>query len=69
MITAWAERSEDMIGGVIDGTVAILDDLLDAEVRCYVLSNMERETFPLRRERFDFIDRFHGHVISDSRGS
>jgi 2-haloacid dehalogenase len=68
MITAWAERSEDMIGGAIDGTVAILEDLLDAGVPCYVLSNMEPETFPVRRERFEFIDRFHGHVISGLEG-
>ena len=68
MITAWADRSEDMIGGAIDGTVAILEELLATGVRCYVLSNMEPETFPRRRERFQFIDRFHGHVISGLEG-
>ncbi|MEY2452711.1 MAG: 2-haloacid dehalogenase [Acidimicrobiaceae bacterium] len=68
MIQAWAERSEDMIGGAIDGTVEILADLVKAGVRCYVLSNMEPETFPLRRKRFEFIDWFDGHVISGLEG-
>jgi len=68
LIHAWADRSEDMIGGAIDGTVAVLADLKARGVRCYVLSNMERETFPLRRERFVFIDWFDGHVISGLEG-
>ena len=68
MIHAWAERSEDMIGGAIDGTVELLADLVKTGVRCYVLSNMEPETFPLRRERFEFIDWFDGHVISGLEG-
>jgi 2-haloacid dehalogenase len=68
MILAWAERSEDMIGGAIDETVSILADLRAAGVRCYVLSNMEPETFPLRLERFDFLHWFDGHVISGLEG-
>ena len=68
MIHAWADRSEDMIAGSIDDTVAILGELKAAGVRCYVLSNMERETFPLRRERFGFLDWFDGHVISGLEG-
>jgi 2-haloacid dehalogenase len=68
MILAWAERSEDMIGGAIDETVSILADVRAAGVRCYVLSNMEPETFPLRLERFDFLHWFDGHVISGLEG-
>jgi 2-haloacid dehalogenase len=68
MIRAWAERSEDMIGGAIDETVSILSELRAAGVRCYVLSNMEPETFPLRLERFEFLHWFDGHVISGLEG-
>lgn len=68
MIHAWADRGEDMIAGAIDGAVEILADLRAKGVRCYVLSNMERETFPLRRERFAFIEWFDGHVISGLEG-
>ena len=36
----------------ISGTVEILRELREAGVRCYALTNMEAETYPLRRERF-----------------
>ena len=68
MILAWAERGEDMIAGPIDGSVEILAELKAAGVPCYVLSNMERETFPLRLERFEFLHWFDGHVISGQEG-
>lgn len=68
LITAWADRSEEMVLGAIDGTVALLAELKATGMRCYALSNMERETFPLRRARFGFIDWFDGLVISAHEG-
>ena len=68
MIRAWADRTEDMVGGAIDETVEILAGLRAAGVRCYALSNMEPETFPVRMERFDFLQWFDGHVISGIEG-
>ncbi|MEY2433714.1 MAG: 2-haloacid dehalogenase [Acidimicrobiaceae bacterium] len=68
LIHAWADRSEDMIGGAIEETVSILAELRAAGVPCYVLSNMESETFPLRLERFEFLHWFDGHVISGLEG-
>jgi 2-haloacid dehalogenase len=68
LIRAWAERSEDMIAGAIDDTVAILAELRENDVRCYALSNMEPETFPRRLERFGFLHWFDGHVISGLEG-
>jgi 2-haloacid dehalogenase len=68
LINAWSERSEDMIAGPIEGTVEILDELLQQGVRCYALTNMERETYPLRRERFPFMGRFAGTVVSSHEG-
>ncbi|HZC39376.1 MAG TPA: HAD family phosphatase [Streptosporangiaceae bacterium] len=68
LIMAWAERGEEMIAGQFDETVEILGALKAAGVRCYALSNMERETFPLRRRRFGFLEWFDGHVISGIEG-
>ncbi len=64
MIWAWGRRTEEMIGGPIDGTVQILRELLAAGVPCYALTNMEAETYPLRRERYDFMRWFAGTVVS-----
>jgi 2-haloacid dehalogenase len=57
-----------MIGGAIDETVEILAELRAKGVPCYVLSNMEPETFPRRFERFEFLSWFDGHVISGLEG-
>lgn len=67
-IMAWAGRSEEMIGGEIEGTVAILAQLRAAGMPCYALTNMEAETFPLRRERFAFMHWFDGAVVSSHEG-
>jgi 2-haloacid dehalogenase len=68
LIMAWAERGEEMVAGQIDGTVALLDDLKAAGLPCFALSNMEAETFPLRRDRFAFMRHFDGWVISGFEG-
>jgi 2-haloacid dehalogenase len=68
LIMAWAGRGEEMIAGQIDGTVEVLADLSQAGVTCLALSNMEAETFPLRRERFAFMRYFHACVISGIEG-
>ena len=68
LLMAWAERGEEMVAGQIDGTVAVLADLKAAGLRCLALSNMEPETFPLRRDRFAFMRQFDGWVISGLEG-
>ena len=68
LIWAWSLRSEEMVGGPIDGTVAILSELKAVGVPCYALTNMERETYPLRRERFEFLRWFDGTVVSGFEG-
>jgi 2-haloacid dehalogenase len=68
MIMAWAERGEEMIRGQLDETVAVLAELRTAGVPCLALSNMEAETFPIRRARFAFMDWFDGYVISGIEG-
>ncbi len=68
LIMAWAQRGEEMVAGQIDGTVAVLAELKAAGLRCFALSNMEAETFPLRRDRFAFMRHFDGWVISGFEG-
>src|SRR5437868_15234992 len=64
LIQSWGQRSEEMIAGAIDGSVEILRELKDAGVRCYALTNMEAETYPLRVARFEFMRWFDGTVVS-----
>ncbi len=68
MIMAWAERGEEMVRGQFDEAVAVLAELRAAGVRCLALSNMEAETFAIRRARFAFMDWFDGQVISGIEG-
>ena len=68
LIWAWPRRSEEMISGPIDGTVKLLEELKSAGVPCYALTNMERETYPLRHERFPFLSWFDGTVVSGFEG-
>jgi 2-haloacid dehalogenase len=67
-IWAWGTRTEDMIGGPIDGTVDVLRELKDRGVPLYALTNMEATTYPVRRERFDFLQWFDGTVVSSAEG-
>jgi 2-haloacid dehalogenase len=67
-IMAWSERSEDMIGGVLDDTADILAELKSAGVPCFALSNMETDKFELRRARYEFFGLLDGCVISGLEG-
>ncbi len=68
-IWAWGTRTEEMVGGPIDETVEILRELKrDGSVRLFALTNMEAHTYPLRRERYDFLRWFEGTVVSSSEG-
>jgi 2-haloacid dehalogenase len=68
MIMAWAERGEEMAAGQFDEAVDVLLELKAAGMRCYALSNMEHEVFPIRYARFAFMNWFDGHVISGIEG-
>jgi 2-haloacid dehalogenase len=57
-----------MVAGPISGTVEILRELRQGPVRCYALTNMEAETYPLRLERYEFLRWFDGTVVSSSEG-
>ena len=57
-----------MLGGAIDGSVEILEDLRKKVPAVYALSNWPAETFPHARARFDFLEWFDGIVISGEVG-
>jgi 2-haloacid dehalogenase len=64
LIAAYYERWEEMLGGAIDDSVALLEELDRAGVPLYALTNWSRETFPIARRRFPFLSRFRGVVVS-----
>ena len=68
LIHAYRERWGEMLGGVFEGTLAILRELRRAGVPVYALSNWSAEMFALTRRRFPFLDELEGIVISGDVG-
>jgi len=68
LIDAYGARFGEMMAGEIAGSVAILEELHRRGVALYALSNWSRETFPFAQERFAFLERFRGVVISGEVG-
>jgi 2-haloacid dehalogenase len=68
LIWAWWERGEEMISGPLDDGVALLRQVLDSGLACYALTNMEAETYPKRRRRYEFLSWFAGTVVSGFEG-
>jgi 2-haloacid dehalogenase len=68
MIDAWGERGQEMIRGVIQGSVDVFSELRAAGVPCYALSNMERENWEQRLELYEFLGWFDGYFISGLEG-
>jgi 2-haloacid dehalogenase len=64
LIMAWVHRSEEMIAGQIDPVVDILAEVKGLGLACYALSNMEPDTFEVRRKRYPFFALLDGCVIS-----
>jgi len=64
-IRAYYGRWEEMLGGAIRETVAILEEIHTRdEHRLYALTNWSAETFPIARERYAFLQRFEGILVS-----
>ena len=68
LIEAYRARWDEMLGGAIDETVAIVDRLLHAGVPVFALSNWSAETFGMTRPHFPFLERFDGILISGEVG-
>lgn len=68
-IEAFYGRWEEMLGGAIEGTVAILRELASSqEVRVLALTNWSAETFPIAQRDFEFLSLFEGIVVSGHEG-
>ena len=68
-IAAWSERSEEMIGGIMDDAISLLAELKARGIPCYALTNMEAETYPGRVSRYEFFSLFCGIVVSGLEGT
>jgi 2-haloacid dehalogenase len=64
LIEAYRARWIEMLAGPIHGTVEILRELRDRGTPLYALTNWSAETFPLARERYDFLHWFQATVVS-----
>src|ERR1700712_5628553 len=64
-VRAYYGRWEEMLGGVIEGTVEILHELKQSgKYKLYALTNWSAETFPVAQSKFDFLSWFDGIVVS-----
>jgi 2-haloacid dehalogenase len=64
LIAAYYARWEEMLGGPITGTVDILARLKAAGQEIHALTNWSAQTFPIARERYEFLDWFQDIVVS-----
>lgn len=64
-IRAYAERWPEMLNGPISGTVRILKRLREKnQHRLLALTNWSAETFPIARNRYEFLQWFEGILVS-----
>jgi len=63
-LDAWWSKWPDMLIGSKPSTVDVLSECRQLEVPLYALTNWSAETFPIARERFDFLGWFDGIVVS-----
>ena len=68
LIEAFHRRWPEMLAGEIPGTVDVLTALRATGIRLVALTNWSAETFPVARERFDFLAWFEGIVVSGEVG-
>jgi 2-haloacid dehalogenase len=68
LIVAYRERWTEMVSGPLTETVDVLAELRRRRLGLYALSNWSAETFPLARQRFDFLSWFDGVVLSGEVG-
>lgn len=70
LIEAYHQRWPETLGGPIEGSVEILDELRRTPgLRLFALSNWSAETFPVAEERYPFLAWFDGIVISGEVGA
>jgi len=68
LIRAFDERWVETLGGAVEGSVAILEELQALGIACYAITNFNHEKFALTARQFPFLSRFHGIVVSGEEG-
>ena len=69
LIAAYSDRWPEMMGGAIDGTVRVLEELRAAgHVRLFALSNWSAEKFLQVRGQYEFLSWFESIVLSGEIG-
>ncbi|MEM8526287.1 MAG: HAD family phosphatase [Bacteroidota bacterium] len=64
-IRAFYDRWEEMLGGVLQGTLDILTRFKESgNYRLYALTNWSSETYPIAKERYEFLSWFEGVLVS-----
>ena len=64
-IQAYYGRWEEMLGGVIEGTLEILESFMsNSNYTVFALTNWSAETFPVAQARYEFLQWFEGIVVS-----
>lgn len=64
LLQAYIERWDEMLGGSIDGTVEILEELSATGVPLFALTNWSAETFHHAEARFPFLNHFRDILVS-----
>jgi 2-haloacid dehalogenase len=64
LIRAFDSRWIETLGGTIEGTVAILEELRAKGVKTYAISNFSYEKFAIASEVFPFLAGFEGVIVS-----
>ncbi|MCX7970307.1 MAG: HAD family phosphatase [Negativicutes bacterium] len=60
----WDSRWEEMLGGAVEQSVAVLRKLkADGKYRLFALTNWSAEKFPIARARFPFLDECFADII------
>jgi 2-haloacid dehalogenase len=68
LIRAFYERWHEMVAGVLDDGVAIMEKLEAAEVPLFGLTNWSAETFPYAWENYPVLRRFRDIIVSGRVG-
>ncbi|MGJ8527497.1 HAD family hydrolase [Maritalea sp.] len=63
-ITAFNIRWHEMLTGLYDGTIDIHNELIGAEIPTFAITNFSREKFHECLEKYAFLQKFDGIVVS-----
>ena len=63
-ISAFDQRWHEMVAGLFQGTLDIQDELVAAETPTFAITNFSREKFHECLEKYEFLQKFDGIVVS-----